>query len=90
MTVGTFGVASAAYWWACVAGGLVRLIHYVVGRRAHLWALLMADDLDLEFANAPNLRYTFAMAFYVVFLLAAVLDLPLSCRRRRAGSAAET
>ena len=66
-TVGTFGVASAAYWWARVAGGFVRLVHYAVGLRAVCWALLMADDLDLEFSSSANSKYNFRIAFFVFF-----------------------
>ena len=43
--VGTFGVASAGYWWSRISGGGIRLMHHVTGRR-FLELLLYADDLE--------------------------------------------
>ena len=42
MTTGTFGIASASYWWGRVAGGTTRLIYYLVTGDG--WYLVYADD----------------------------------------------
>ena len=43
--VGTFGVASAGYWWSRISAGKIRLMHQLTGRRL-LELLLYADDLE--------------------------------------------
>ena len=43
-TVGTFGVASAGYWWGRAGACAVRLTHYVAGPAHAIWALLYSDD----------------------------------------------
>ena len=44
--VGTFGVASAGYWWARLSGGTIRLTHHLTGKRA-LEILLFAEDVEM-------------------------------------------
>ena len=43
-TVGTFGVASAGYWWGRAGAALMRLAHYVQGYGKALRLLLYSDD----------------------------------------------
>ena len=43
-TRGTFGIASAAYWWQRVAATLIRVAHRVGGNDLGLLHLLFADD----------------------------------------------
>ena len=43
-TRGTFGVASAAYWWGRCAASMVRLGHDLADAHLELWHLLFADD----------------------------------------------
>ena len=43
-TTGTFGVASAAYWWGRCAATVVRLGHDLADQHLELWHLLFADD----------------------------------------------
>eukprot|EP00438_Fugacium_kawagutii_P016715 Skav227659 [mRNA] locus=scaffold58:564261:566969:- [translate_table: standard] len=43
-TRGTFGIASAAYWWGRCAASLVRLAHGLAGKDLGVWHLLFADD----------------------------------------------
>ena len=43
-TRGTFGIASAAYWWQRLAAGIVRLCHRLGGKALGLLHLLFADD----------------------------------------------
>ena len=84
-TVGTFGVASAAYWWARAAGALIRLLHYVVGRRGHLWLLLMADDMAVELVDVATSPYGFTHGFGAIFAAAELIGMPLSWRKLRGG-----
>ena len=41
---GTFGVASAAYWWGRVAAAIVRLIHRLADQELGVYHLIYADD----------------------------------------------
>eukprot|EP00971_Amphidinium_carterae_P211787 4202524-Amphidinium_carterae.1 len=41
---GTFGIASAAYWWGRLGSATVRALQYVIGRDSAYWLLLFADD----------------------------------------------
>ena len=47
-TVGTFGVASASYYWSRIGSALGRLTHYLSGDTAQSWHLLVADDFHLD------------------------------------------
>ena len=53
--VGTFGVASASYYWSRVAAAVGRLFQYIVGHEARTWHLLVADDYHLD-ARGPAYR----------------------------------
>ena len=79
--VGTFGFSSAAYWWGRAGGALTRLHHYVVGKRAPLWLLLVADDM-YESAAGPYRT----PALLTGMIIAAVLDVPLSWHKIKGGS----
>ena len=46
-TRGTFGIASAAYWWGRLAAALTRSGLLVLGLWLPFWAFLFADDYDL-------------------------------------------
>lgn len=43
-TRGTFGIASAAYWWGRCAAGIIRMSHRLSGPELALFHLLYADD----------------------------------------------
>ena len=47
-TVGTFGVASASYYWSRMTAAIGRISQYLVGDRAQTWHMLVADDYHLE------------------------------------------
>ena len=51
-TVGTFGIASASYYWSRVAAAIGRLSQYLVARAATTWHMLVADDYLLECGGA--------------------------------------
>ena len=44
--VGTFGMASASYWWGRAAGGLIRCAYLLNGPERHFDCLLYADDTE--------------------------------------------
>ena len=44
--VGTFGVASASYWWGRIAGAGIRLVHEFLGPEMPIEMLIFADDLE--------------------------------------------
>ena len=43
-TVGTFGIASAGYWWGRAGAAVARLLHYLLGYQHAVWSLLYSDD----------------------------------------------
>ena len=45
---GTFGISSAAYWWARTAGCILRCVYGLLGPSWPLELLLFADDVDME------------------------------------------
>ena len=72
--VGTFGLSSAAYWWARVAGGLVRIIYGLLGRHNPLDMLLYADDLEFLGADKRE-RRSCVLALYFLKLLGVPMKL---------------
>ena len=68
--VGTFGVGSAAYWWARLAGGLVRCTYGILNVDWPLEALLFADDLDFEAENEKE-RTAVVLALFLLIGLGA-------------------
>ena len=57
-TVGTFGVASASYYWSRVAGAIGRVTQYCSGSKADTWHVLVADDFHLEAGGPEYRRFT--------------------------------
>ena len=78
--MGTLGITSGSYWWSRVAGALVRLTHYVVGRRAPLWLLLVSDDLN-QSSSGPNAD----PALLTFLLLTSILQFPISWNKVHGG-----
>ena len=72
-TVGTFGVASASYYWCRTAAAFGRLSQYFGGNAARTWHMVVADDFHLE-AGGPAYR----SALMVFFVLCAVSGVPLA------------
>ena len=71
--VGTFGVASAGYWWARLSGGTIRLTHHLTGKRA-LEILLFADDVEMIGGDRRGRRG-------VVLSYAILASLGLPCKK---------
>ena len=55
-TVGTFGAASASYYWCRVSSALGRLSQYLASDSAHTWHVVVADDYHLE-AGGEHCRF---------------------------------
>ena len=70
--VGTFGVGSAAYWWAKLAGALVRCVYGILGADWPLELLLYADDLEMAATSARE-REAVVLAIYILVLLGSPL-----------------
>ena len=82
--VGTFGVASAPYWWGRLSGALVRLTHYLLGPDIPIELLLYADDLE-GLGIGPEGRKGLAMGY--IFL--AALGSPFKWSKQRGGLTTE-
>ena len=77
--VGTFGLASAGYWWARLSGGAVRLIHHLTGRRA-LEILLFADDVEVIGGDKRGRR-----GIVLAYALLASLGFPFKWSKTKGG-----
>ena len=87
-TRGTYGLASAAYWWGRLGAGLVRAAHYFVGNGrtdsspGGLWLTRFADDFNLE-GEGPH----FATVIVMTLLFWVVLGVPMAWSKCRGGRA---
>ena len=79
-TVGTFGVASASYYWSRVAGSIGRLFQYLSGHSSTSWHMLVAEDYLLE-SGGPDYR----IGLLLFFVLCAVVGIPLSWHKTCGG-----
>ena len=77
---GTFGIASAAYWWGRLAAALQRSALTVLGPDWPIWALLYADDFDLTAEGTTFARALLAFIWWLV-----LFGFPLSWHKSRGG-----
>ena len=77
--VGTFGVASAGYWWARLSGGTIRLTHHLTGKRA-LEILLFADDVEMIGGDRRGRR-----GIVLSYAILASLGLPFKWSKTKGG-----
>ena len=77
--VGTFGVASAGYWWARLSGGTIRLTHHLTGKRA-LEILLFADDVEMIGGDRRGRR-----GVVLSYAILASLGLPFKWSKTKGG-----
>ena len=78
--VGTFGTSSAAYWWSRMMGGLVRLLHGLLGARWPLEILAYADDVEATAGCALEREGITIMIFVL-----QVLGVPMKLSKYRGG-----
>ena len=76
--VGTFGIASASYWWSRVAEAIGRITQYIAGHTAQTWHLLVADDYMLD-ASGPAYREAIISFFTLCSLVGVLLSWPKTC-----------
>ena len=80
--VGTYGMASASYYWSRAAAGLiVRLTHYVLGGSLPMELLLYVDDFLFLAESQPQVE---AIGFAVFFL--SLLGVPFSWKKFKGGT----
>ena len=80
-TRGTFGIASAAYWWGRVAAGVVRAVHKLSDANLGVLHLLFADD---GWVVATG-KYFWRKLLYWLFIL-ELLEVPISWKKVKAGT----
>ena len=78
--VGTFGVASAGYWWGRLGAALVRLLYAVLGDDLCVWLFLFADDF-LLFSGGAH----WVDGIILPLFLLRVMGVPISWRNVSAG-----
>lgn len=78
--VGTWGVASAGYWWGRLGAGLLRLLTLVFGGDLALWPMLYVDDWLLFSGGARWREGVVCSLFFLV-----VLGVPMSWKKISAG-----
>ena len=83
-TVGTFGVASAGYWWGRAGAALMRLSHYFQGLERMLWLMLYSDDC---WATASGDRADFDVLLHLLVL--GVVGTPLAWHKLKGGQVLE-
>ena len=83
-TRGTFGIASAAYYWQRVAATVVRIAHKIGGRTLGLLHLLFADDGWLV---AVGKQYWRPILFWLFVL--ELMEVPLSWEKVKGGTKVE-
>ena len=78
--VGTFGVASASYWWGRLAGSGIRLVHELLGPEMPIEMLIFADDLESLGAGVGGRR-----GIALSFLFLSTLGFPFKWSKQRGG-----
>ena len=78
--VGTFGVASAGYWWGRAGAAVFRLAHYLIALENALWALLYSDDGWIVGRTSG-----FEVGLLLFMFLLAVINAPLSWNKMSGG-----
>jgi hypothetical protein len=78
--VGTFGFSSAAYWFARLMSGILRMVYMILGAGLSLDALLFADDLEL-IAETPRERRSILVFICLLFAVGT----PMKWKKFRGG-----
>ena len=77
-TRGTFGVASAAFWWGRVAGTIFRVYRKLIPPEAIFYLLLFADDGLILSGGLDYHKLILALFIYV-----EVMEIPMSWAKTR-------
>ena len=81
-TCGTYGIASAAYWWGRLAAAIHRLGLKIAGRLLGVWKMLFADDWNM---TAGGEHFEFKLLLFAWVLVA--LRVPISWKKASGGLA---
>lgn len=79
-TRGTFGVASAAYYWQRVAAGMIRTVHRLAGGELGVYHLLFADD---GWLTSVGFHYWRGPLFWLFVM--ELMEFPVSWKKVRGG-----
>ena len=79
-TRGTFGVASAAFWWGRLAGVLFRVFHELVTEHVVHYLMLFADD-GLYVSSGEE----YHTLLFALFIFLDLMDVALSWPKTRGG-----
>ena len=78
--VGTFGVASASYWWGRIAASGIRLNHGLIGPERPIEMLIFAGDLESLGAGLEGRR-----GIVLAFLYLSTMGFPFEWAKQRGG-----
>jgi hypothetical protein len=78
--VGTFGVASASYWWSRIFAAVVRAVHYLLGRELPVDLLVYADDIECLGIGKSGRR-----GIVLAFLIMKIFATPFKWEKTRGG-----
>lgn len=78
--VGTFGVASASYWWGRIAGAGLRLVHEILGPEMPVELLIFADDLEAIGADRMGRR-----GIVMTYIILSAFGFPFKWAKQRGG-----
>ena len=78
--VGTFGVASASYWWGRIAASGIRLTHELLGPERPIEMLIFAHDLESLGAGLQGRR-----DIVLSYLYLATMGFPFKWSKQRGG-----
>ena len=81
---GTFGVASASYWWGRISGAGIRLVHELLGPERAVELLIFADDLEGLGADSSGRQ-----GLVLSFLYLSALGFPFKWAKQRGGQKVE-
>ena len=63
-TCGTFGAASAPYWWSRLMGHVMRVVYYICGESLQLYQLVYVDD-GLLIGSGPFFERSIMMSLLI-------------------------
>ena len=78
--VGTFGVASASYWWSRIFAAIIRTVHYLLGETLPLDLLVYADDVECLGIGKAGRR-----AVVLAFIVMEIFATPFKWEKTRGG-----
>ena len=81
-TCGTYGIASAAYWWGRLGAASLRTLIYILGNELPAWILLFADDWDFT-AEGPRYVHTLLTGLWSL----VIFKIPVKWKKCRGGLA---